>query len=299
MIVIADKAGQLGNRLLLFAHLIAAAEEASVRVVDLSFTPYRASFSVFSRLRTPACPPGTVSRPLGRVTCSVLLLAARAVAAVALRLHLPPNRLLTVFRISENERVDLADPDIRRRLAGSRLVLLQGWLFRDAEALERHADLVRGILTPVPAIVMAADQVVKRVRAEDGVVVGVHIRQGDYRVHLGGRFYYPTEAYVRVMERLRDALDGEVRFLITTDSEQDWDAFSHLPYERAKGSSVEDLYTLSACDLIVGPPSSFTLWASFYGRTPLAMITDPEGSLGPDDFVVAPDIKDPQIAKLY
>lgn len=300
MIVIADKAGQLGNRVLLFAHLIAVAEEVNVRVVDLSFTPYRAFFWVFSRLRTPAYPLGTVSRrPLGRAARSLLLLGARAVAAAAVRLHLPPNRLVTVFRIPENERADLADPEIRRRLVGSRLVLLQGWLFRDTEALERHANLVRRIFTPAPAIVRAADQTVEKVRVEDCVVVGVHVRQGDYRVHLGGRFYYPTEAYVRVMERLRDALEGEIRFLITTDSKQDWDVFSHLPYEKAEGSSVEDLYTLSACDLIVGPPSSFTLWASFYGRTPLAMITDPDRPLGLDDFVIAPEINDPEIAKLY
>lgn len=298
VIVVADRAGQLGNRLVLFAHLVAVAEETGTRVVDQSFSHYRSYFPALSEGRVPTYPPSS-KRPLGRASSAVLLFAARVVASAVVRLHLPANRLVTVLRISENERADLADPDIRRRLAGSRFVLLQGWLFRDAEALERYADLVRRIFTPVPAIARVADQAVKRVRGEGGVVVGVHVRQGDYRVHLGGRFYYPTEAYVRVMERLRDALDGEVRFLITTDSEQDWDAFSHLPHERAKGSSVEDLYTLSACDLIVGPPSSFTLWASFYGRAPLAMITDPEGSLGPDDFVVAPDIKDSEIAKLY
>ena len=298
MIVVVDTAGQLGNRLLLFAHLVAVAEETGTRVVDQSFSHYRSYFPALSEGRIPTYPPSS-KRPLGRATSALLLFAARVVASAVVRLHLPANRLVTVLRVSENEMADLADPDIRRRLAGSRFVLLQGWLFRDAEALERHADLVRRIFTPVSAIARVADQAVKRVRGEGGVVVGVHVRQGDYRVHLGGRFYYPTEAYVRVMERLRDDLDGEVRFLVTTDSEQDWDAFSHLPYERAKGSSVEDLYTLSACDLIVGPPSSFTLWASFYGRTPLAMITDPEGSLGPDDFVVAPDINDPQIAKLY
>jgi len=32
---------------------------------------------------------------------------------------------------------------------------------------------------------------------------------------------------------------------------------------------VEDLYALAECDYIIGPPSTYTLWASFYGDTPL------------------------------
>ena len=31
------------------------------------------------------------------------------------------------------------------------------------------------------------------------------------------------------------------------------------------GSTMEDLYTLAQCDIIVGPPSTFSEWASFYG----------------------------------
>ena len=35
------------------------------------------------------------------------------------------------------------------------------------------------------------------------------------------------------------------------------------------GSVVGDLYALARCDYIMGPPSTYTQWASFYGNHPM------------------------------
>ena len=42
----------------------------------------------------------------------------------------------------------------------------------------------------------------------------------------------------------------------------------------APGVPVEDLYALAACDYVLGPVSSFTQWASFYGSKPLLHLRD-------------------------
>ncbi|MGQ0657567.1 MAG: hypothetical protein ACT4NU_05635 [Chromatiales bacterium] len=34
------------------------------------------------------------------------------------------------------------------------------------------------------------------------------------------------------------------------------------------GVPIEDLYALARRDLIAGPPSALTQWASFYGKVP-------------------------------
>lgn len=36
---------------------------------------------------------------------------------------------------------------------------------------------------------------------------------------------------------------------------------------------IEDLYAFAKTDLLMGPPSTFTLWASFYGDVPLSMMS--------------------------
>ena len=40
------------------------------------------------------------------------------------------------------------------------------------------------------------------------------------------------------------------------------------------GYPVENLYSLSKCDFLVGPPSSYIGWSAFYGNKPLLTIED-------------------------
>jgi len=51
---------------------------------------------------------------------------------------------------------------------------------------------------------------------------------------------------------------------------------------------AEDLYLLSQSDYILGPPSTFSAWASLYNNTPLYFIENVEYNFEIKDFV---DIK--------
>ncbi len=37
---------------------------------------------------------------------------------------------------------------------------------------------------------------------------------------------------------------------------------------------VSENYALSKCDYLVGPPSSFTAWAAYFGNIPLLILKD-------------------------
>lgn len=297
MLLVADRAGQLGNKLWLLSHLICAAEIEGFRLVAPGFSDHRSLFPSLDGTGPTIYGPRR-SAPLARLGEHIFLPSARLLAALAVRLGARGNRLLWVVRLAEGDRLDLSDPEIRERLRSTRLVILQGWLFRDEAAIRQCASIVREVFRPNDRIREAARSTVEEVRAGASTVVGVHIRRGDYRKHLGGRFFFPTSVYARVMEDLRTSIP-DVSFVVASDEEIDPADLSGLPYVLAPGDAASDLFTLAACDRIVGPPSSFTLWASLYGRTPLAMIVDPEKSPTTEDFRVAPDIKDPQIGKLY
>jgi len=49
-------------------------------------------------------------------------------------------------------------------------------------------------------------------------------------------------------------------------------AFKNLIGTFGCDDPVVDLYFLSSCDAIVGPPSSFSMWAASYGSCPLYWI---------------------------
>ena len=50
------------------------------------------------------------------------------------------------------------------------------------------------------------------------------------------------------------------------------------------GNPGEDLCVLSECDLLMGPPSTFSLVAAMYRDTPLYWIKDPDATPETTDF---------------
>jgi hypothetical protein len=71
-----------------------------------------------------------------------------------------------------------------------------------------------------------------------------------------------------------------------SNQKQDPTVFSSLAHFDPDGHLVVDMYSLAACDYIVGPPSTFSQWASFYGSVPLCIVRDAEHRLSLNDFVI-------------
>ena len=63
-------------------------------------------------------------------------------------------------------------------------------------------------------------------------------------------------------------------FLICSDEPQHGGDFARMNVHFGTGHAIEDLYALARCDYLIGPPSTFSAWASFYGKVPLYFIED-------------------------
>lgn len=119
-------------------------------------------------------------------------------------------------------------------------------------------------------------------------IVGVHIRRGDYKEWLNGIYYFSDEVYYKVMKNLQKQLleKGEkVKFLICSNEKINLYNFSELDcFVIPQSSSEKDLYALSKSDYIIGPPSSFSQWASFYGKVPVCYMMCENKELKLSDF---------------
>ena len=137
----------------------------------------------------------------------------------------------------------------------------------------------------MPAIRAEAELAVGTVRTRSDVVVAVHIRHGDYASHLDGRFFYPLPTYVQLMRECQALLGPKrVAFLIFSNATFPPDAFAEFDATPGPGGLVSDLHALSQCDRIIGPPSSYSSWAAFYGRVPIARVQHPDRPLTAADF---------------
>ena len=102
-----------------------------------------------------------------------------------------------------------------------------------------------------------------------GKIVGVHIRKEDYKTAYRGKYYYNDNVFAEYMKQIR-SMQPNVLFYISSN-EKISNIFSEQfrIVEKPLDSAVADLYALSQCDYIIGPPSTFNCWASFIGNVPL------------------------------
>jgi hypothetical protein len=288
VLVIARKAGQLANRLVQASHLLAAAAEQRRTLVHLAFEEY-APYFVGTRgdllCRWPArrslLPPARWLRRLAYVLGGIGL---RIFARVPL---LGPLVRGFVWRDLERP-CWLEDPPLAGLVAGSRLLFLEGWMLRSRQVAS-HLDAIRRHFAPVPVHAERVEALVTPLRTGCDLLVGIHVRRGDYATHLGGKWFWPVEAYADLMRRVLALHPGRrIRFLVCSNEALDASRFPGLPVAFGTGHLVEDLYALARCDRLLGPPSSFSVWASFYGSVPLRLLERPDAPLRDEDFRVHP-----------
>jgi len=121
------------------------------------------------------------------------------------------------------------------------------------------------------------------------LLLGLHIRRGDYRRWHGGRYFYTDAQYTAVVSRYTAQLPTPPLVIVCgNDPDLDEATFRRaLPSATvifAKGNPAEDLYLLSRCDRLIGAPSTFTLVASMYRDVPLYWIEEPDKAPTDADF---------------
>ena len=244
---------QLGNRLIVYAHLLAAARERGWELANPTFEPYADWFV------------GTRSRPHGRRLWPVRL--AWQLGKVCAPLS---AGIVARARARGVVEVDLQATLPAAEAGAARWLLLQGYRIRCPDWARKQAAGLRQFFTPIDDYRQPAEQRVSEVRARADTVVGIHVRHGDYAQHLGGRYFYGFAQYAGFMRAMiANLAPRRVGFVICTHVALDRSVFSGLDWVAGPGHPAADLHALSLCDYIVGPPSSFSAWAAFHGETAL------------------------------
>jgi hypothetical protein len=174
---------------------------------------------------------------------------------------------------------DLQSDALERR---SRQILFGGHA-RASSLFERHrTEVLRRLSLRYDHDLVA--RIVLSARSGNDLLVGVHIRQGDYAAYRDGDYFFSTQEYVSLIRAISDAaLPRRTGFLICSDEEQSPARFTGMNVNIATGTTpADDITLLSQCDCIVGPHSTFSNWASLVGGNHLRWIA-PRSS-GPPYF---------------
>lgn len=163
-------------------------------------------------------------------------------------------------------------PDIAKKLQAW-VTIIMGWRFHDECALADYRATIRQFFTPREAYQKKINTCLNAIRQQCDCVVGVHIRRNDYATYREGLYYFNDACYSRWMAQIERLFPSQkVGFLLSSDDALDRNAFSQFCVHVTSGHELEDLYELAGCDYLVGPPSTYSMWASFYGNVPLCHV---------------------------
>jgi len=165
----------------------------------------------------------------------------------------------------------------------------KGWQTRsDTRYLQQTLPELQHIFRPKESIMQKAETLISGIRQHSDLVVGVHIRRGDYATWHDGRFFYELSDYHRFMLQVKELYkDKQVAFFISSNEDFSLELFpgcNCYRFGKEPSGAILDLYTLSLCDRIMGPYSSYSRWASFIGEVPLCFLASKEQSFCEESF---------------
>jgi hypothetical protein len=290
-IILTAPAGQLGNRLLQMCSFIAFAKENNYTIINPGFDKfhYARYFDFTDKNILCSYPPVFASTDIAAkrkrrfnfyrfitekpVVCRIFYTGRK----LFMRAGILPRAFAVYLLLGTSDKCNLDDPaePLLQQMRGNKKIFMGGWMFRAISSFDKYAGEFRKLFTPKQQYLDNIHKLITAARNDHDILVGVHIRHGDYKDHFGGIYYYELPQYKQKMRETLELFPGKrVCFLVCSTS-----TFTHTDFEGfdvifGTGEQLEDMYSFAFCDYTIGPPSTFTGWASFWGQKPVHHISD-------------------------
>ena len=154
-------------------------------------------------------------------------------------------------------------------------IYFDGWLFRNSVGLEKYRQKIKEYFKPRGDVEKKVVSETQTIRKKYKNVIGVHIRQGDYKTWRGGQYLIPQKRALEIIEEylsFSGLNKNETCFFIASDGLVDEKIFSGLNTFISKENAITDLFMLSQTDGIIGSNSTFGAFASYYGNIPFIVM---------------------------
>lgn len=176
--------------------------------------------------------------------------------------YLPPSRTNMPEYEEALSKIEQSAPDT---------FYFDGWLFRNPVGIEKYRKEITAYFAPQKSIREKTESFILGLRKKYSAIVGVHIRQGDYKIFGGGQYFFMQEEVKKILgEYLQFSGKNHTQtvFVICSDGPIDQNVFAGLNIALPQGDGAEDLFTLAKTDTIIGSNSTYGAFASYYGNIP-------------------------------
>jgi hypothetical protein len=272
VIIVLRQRSQLSNRLVALAALMGFCLEHRIRLVVFSLSDYRELFAAD-----------------GSSQGIRIVMLPRPLYGIGIRILSTPWIRKLVERLPSiryfNGRRTWVDVEVASLKQGLWIIDGHGdWCSLMPKISDEAAVTIRQMLRYQPEWRSQALECHAELSNSCDLLIGVHARRGDYASHRGGRWFYTEEEYLHWIEqakaRLRSATQQRVHVVVCSNEPGFLQNKSRPDLHLSKlRTACGDQLLLSMCDVIIGPPSTFSVWAAFLRDTPLLHIFNREQQL--------------------
>ncbi len=297
LIVFTHGGGRLANQLTNYAHLFAfwSENKDEFDMINLAFGPYSELFenikfstvgflpekhgrlsliiSIFKRFMVSR--ENNTRTLLNQVVRLFHLLFGVLPGVQSVKKGVSPNYLPYLYG-RRNDTLDFHAAGSMVQFRAATITLLAGWPIRSWPLFEKHQNEIRRFFAVNRKYKDNADRFIVDARKQKKVLVGVLMRQDDYRIWNDGKYFFSSEQYAEWMMQVTKLFPGkDIGFVLASDEEQSREVFNMLPVFYSTGQKlgsahfIESFTELSLCDYVMTPPSTFGIWAAFLGNVPI------------------------------
>lgn len=272
MIFISKNQGQFANQLFLFVSIIAIAEKSKRTIFNPIFNSELNRFTYFNGTSICYYPISAKRNKLRHITRLISYNFTYRILDLFKRIHFFYNSPFhSIINIGA---CNLNSTELLNLINRKKLIYFYGWPPYPTKSNSEFEVQIKNIFEFKFEYKNHVDKIINEFRKNAEMIIGIHIRQGDYKKFMDGKYYYITECYVNKMKEVQELFKDKKLFFIICSNEPQNIISNDLNYYISNNDKVVDLLLLSKCDYIIGPPSTFSMWASFYGNTPLFQIDE-------------------------
>ncbi len=148
----------------------------------------------------------------------------------------------------------------------------RGWLFRNPAGIQKYRTEIIKYFEPKYCIRKKVIDFIDKLKKKYQYLVGVHIRQGDYKNGNFRKYYFsPRQAYEILIDFKEKSGIKNICFVICSDEKVDLTIFKNINIIAGPGDFIKDLFILASTNFIIGSNSTFGSFASYYGNIPIVI----------------------------
>lgn len=256
--------GQLANQLWNFVSIYAYALEKKYILINPTFDQYSIHFEQFKN--------NALLSPNFKIK-----IFNKNLSWLLMRIFLFINKFIKIgesFQTGLDSEGILLPPTNNDFSPTKSILFFNGWLFRNPKGLEKFRKEITHAFRPIKEYELKINSYWERLDNRR-FKIAIHIRRTDYKT-LYPQYYYELDEYNYIMEMLKAYFkDKNPQFMIFSDEERKFEEFKNFSEDEIVISNnpfIVDLFLISKCDLIVGPPSTFSQFASWLGEKDLKTV---------------------------